>query len=129
MGRLGLGKQGLSLGTNCLTIPIILHEIGHALGFWHEHTRPDRDDYVDVHYSNILPEYLKNFEKLEDSVTFDLGVGYDYNSIMHYNEDFFARFPGTPTLTAKAVGIPIGQAVQLSPFDILQANLLYGCDG
>ena len=108
---------------------IILHEIGHAIGFWHEHTRPDRDDYIDVLYSNILPNYLKNFEKLNPDITDDFGVGYDYNSIMHYNYDYFARLSGTTTLNAKAGGIPLGQAVQLSPSDILQSNLLYNCDG
>jgi len=129
VGNIGFGKQGLSLGNNCLKIPIILHEIGHALGFWHEHTRPDRDAYIDVVFSNIRPEYWSEFEKLKDHVTNDLGVGYDYNSIMHYNRNSFARYPGTSTLTAKAGGIPIGQAVQLSPYDILQANLLYDCEG
>lgn len=52
-------------------------------------------------------------------------VGYDYNSIMHYDSDYFARVNGLYTLQAKDGSIPVGLAVELSPMDILQTNRLY----
>ena len=55
------------------------------------------------------------------------GVGYDYNSIMHYNDNFFARSPGLKTMVPVAPGIILGRASDLSPLDILQTNLLYDC--
>jgi len=52
IGRQG-GAQSLSIGTSCETVGIVEHEIMHALGFYHEHSRPDRDDHVIIIDSNI----------------------------------------------------------------------------
>lgn len=125
VGFLNLGPQGVSLAHRCFRFPTIVHEIGHAIGFWHEHTRPDRDDHVEIIFENIQDRYRKNFEKIDPDLIDSQGVGYDYNSIMHYDRDFFARVRGLDTLRAKDDGIPVGLAVELSPMDILQTNRLY----
>ena len=55
VGRMGAGQaQGVNLGRECIKMGTIAHEIGHVIGFWHEHTRPDRDLYVDIFKRNIL---------------------------------------------------------------------------
>lgn len=55
------GSMDLYLITsNCQTRGIIQHEFLHALGFWHEHTRPDRENYITILWDNIIPgEYVK----------------------------------------------------------------------
>ena len=43
----------MSLGKNCRSANIVMHEMMHALGFLHEQSRPDRDDYVTIMLDNI----------------------------------------------------------------------------
>ena len=62
---------------------IVLHELGHALGFGHEFIRPDRDQYVAIDFNNVDPNMAYNFY-LDNSLS-GYGIGYDYNSIMHYD--------------------------------------------
>jgi len=42
------GAQTLSIGSGCEYDGVIIHEIMHALGFYHEQSRSDRDDFVDI---------------------------------------------------------------------------------
>ncbi|CAG2065750.1 unnamed protein product, partial [Timema podura] len=53
VGRSSLAVQKLSLGYRCWYLGIVLHELGHTVGFWHEMTRFDRDKYIRVLWENI----------------------------------------------------------------------------
>jgi len=66
---------------------LIAHELGHALGLWHEQARNDRDTYVTIEYANILSGYSSQFDKASPQGTFG---PYDYGSIMHYGWGFFS---------------------------------------
>ena len=54
VGKRGNGPQAISIGKNCDKFGIVVHELGHVVGFWHEHTRPDRDDNVQIVNKNIM---------------------------------------------------------------------------
>ncbi|XP_077999583.1 tolloid-like protein 1 [Glandiceps talaboti] len=132
VGRRGNGAQGISIGKNCDKFGVVVHELGHVVGFWHEHTRPDRDGHVTIQTENIQPGQDYNFQKLDATEINSLGESYDYNSIMHYARSTFSRGMWLDTILAKRdpvtfVRPEIGQRKRLSEGDIRQANKLYKC--
>jgi hypothetical protein len=115
------GMQPIGLALGCGTGSTI-HEIGHALGLWHEQSRIDRDDYVTIHFDNIIKGMEHNFAKhVVDGQ--DLGQ-YDYNSIMHYPRWAFSK-NGKDTIVPK-IDVEIGQRTELSAGDIAAIEFLYG---
>uniref|UniRef100_A0A914W6P3 Metalloendopeptidase n=1 Tax=Plectus sambesii TaxID=2011161 RepID=A0A914W6P3_9BILA len=82
IGMVG-GRQAVSIGYGCESVGIAAHEIGHALGFWHEHTRYHRDSHVQIVETNIQGS-LDNFEKRSRSEMVTYGIPYDFGSVMHY---------------------------------------------
>ncbi|MEJ1276393.1 tolloid-like [Cricetulus griseus] len=133
VGRRGGGPQAISIGKNCDKFGIVAHELGHVVGFWHEHTRPDRDQHVTIIRENIQPGQEYNFLKMEAGEVSSLGETYDFDSIMHYARNTFSRGVFLDTILPRrddnGVRPTIGQRVRLSQGDIAQARKLYKCPG
>jgi hypothetical protein len=99
--------------------PILVHEFLHTLGVYHEQSRSDRDNFVEIRWSNIPdgppPEGEKNwtgnFQKKPASVDY---FDYDYGSIMHYGPKNFAKDSSKPTIVPLQSGVTIGQRKGLS---------------
>ncbi|XP_063215838.1 hatching enzyme 1.2-like isoform X2 [Bacillus rossius redtenbacheri] len=127
------GPQLLSLqppdrsGPNCLGGEgRAIHELLHALGLFHEQSRADRDQFVEVHYDNIIPEFKVNFEK-ESLENTTYSFEYDYDSVLHYGSYSFSKEKGLPTITPKKKEVKLGQREGMSQTDCLKINDLYGC--
>lgn len=55
VGRQG-GRQYVKMySPTCMSVGQYVHELGHAIGFGHEHQRPDRDNYIEMKWENIDP--------------------------------------------------------------------------
>ncbi|XP_075893836.1 high choriolytic enzyme 1-like [Nelusetta ayraudi] len=122
LGRQG-GAQDLSLKKQgCMHHGIIQHEFIHALGFRHEHTRSDRDEYVKINWGTIKSGMQFNFKK---GRTNNLNTPYDYSSIMHYGRTAFS-INGRETITPNR-NVRIGQRQRMSKWDLKRINRLYGC--
>ncbi|XP_005364490.1 astacin-like metalloendopeptidase [Microtus ochrogaster] len=125
VGRSG-GMQVVSLAPTCLQKGhgIVLHELMHVLGFWHEHSRADRDRYIRVNWNEILPGFEINFIKSRSS---NMLAPYDYSSVMHYGRFAFS-WRGQPTITPLwTTSVHIGQRWNLSTSDITRVRRLYNC--
>uniref|UniRef100_A0A3B1JZQ4 Metalloendopeptidase n=1 Tax=Astyanax mexicanus TaxID=7994 RepID=A0A3B1JZQ4_ASTMX len=128
IGRNG-GKQQLSIGIGCGYVGIVEHEFLHCLGFFHEQSRYDRDDYVTIHYENIPEERRNNFDKVSEDESTVQGTPYNYMSLMHYGQYDFSN-TSKPTITAKDAKFQtfIGQRYDLSPLDAVELYNLYKCN-
>ncbi|XP_071535007.1 zinc metalloproteinase nas-14-like [Panulirus ornatus] len=108
---------------------VIFHELMHTIGFPHQQTRSDRDEYVKIHVENIDPKHLRNFKKMKgkNAHLITVGIPYDYNSLMHYPINGFSNGKGpTMTILKPHAGF-VGQDDEPSRSDIASINRLYEC--
>ena len=120
-----VGKRG---NAQTINIPgwastgVVIHEIFHAAGMWHEHSRCDRDRFITVNYQNMTSGTQINFDRKCTNAT-DVG-SYDYQSIMHYGRYGFSK-NGLPTIVPNQ-NVYIGQRYYISNSDAATINQLYG---
>uniref|UniRef100_A0A915M800 Metalloendopeptidase n=1 Tax=Meloidogyne javanica TaxID=6303 RepID=A0A915M800_MELJA len=119
-------NQRIGIGKNCDNPFVVSHEIAHALGFFHEQSRWDRDDFVEIQFNNILPGFLNQFLKFSSSLTTTFGIKYDLGSVMHYDAFGYAK-EGMATILTKDVNYQetIGQRFRLSFDDVKKMNFAY----
>jgi hypothetical protein len=116
------------------------HELGHVLGFFHEHERWDRDKYVTIHYENIKPGRAPDYDWISKTNWLVTTLPYDYRSIMHYRICWASQCEGeckdgigsSPCAVIQPVdkkydGV-IGQWDDngISPLDAEKLRLIYG---
>ncbi|XP_055610368.1 astacin-like [Uranotaenia lowii] len=112
-----------------------VHEMMHAIGFYHEFTRPDRDDWININRSALREElqtnseFDTNFGKLDANEVDTYNVSYNYGSVMHYSMYAGAKSFEYPVLTNKQPwnGGDFGNDDGFAESDIEQVNIRYKC--
>lgn len=123
IGRVG-GKQRLSLGAGCTNSPAtIQHEFMHALGFFHEQSRHDRDNYIWIDFNNTQTDFCNNYMKCQDCNTTTV---YNVKSIMHYPSYGFGC-NGVPTIFTRGDNQQIPYNHDIQDTDVQNVKWLYNC--
>lgn len=121
IGDIRKGAQAINGGSDC-PITALLHEMGHAVGLYHEQSRFDRDSFISFFLDNVSDGQEAQFVRPVGDAQ-DVG-GYDFGSIMHYYPYAFTR-NGQLVMESKPAGIEFGEATTYSPGDIDTIRRLY----
>lgn len=126
-------SQPLNLGPGCAFHGIAVHEMGHAVGMGHEHSRPDRNTYVKIRSENVRDGQIDQFVMEKTGSTKE---EYCEDSVMHYGASAFGKyhtFPDGSTTRLQTIevfsGGHIGQRMGLAACDIVQLRNMYKCPG
>ena len=127
VGRTG-GRQPVSLDAGCIQTGTVIHELMHTVGFFHEQSRNDRDEYIQIVWDNVLRGASDQFDKYSLRTISHLDEPYDYSSIMHYGPYAFTRNGRRTVVPKKSGGRKMGQREGFSRIDLRKINKLYHCE-
>jgi hypothetical protein len=124
LGRVG-GIQPIQLAEGCQSQEI-LHEIMHALGFIHQQSRQDRDQFIEVLWQNIEKKFWSQYSIVPESfMEGERGFVFDYASIMLYRPSAFAVRSDVLTMKSKGEDTIRPSQDGMSEGDIRRINRLF----
>ncbi|XP_065061724.1 MAM and LDL-receptor class A domain-containing protein 1-like isoform X2 [Rhopilema esculentum] len=127
VGRVFTGEQRLSIGSGCGYLGIVIHELMHASGFYHEQSRYDRDEFIEILWENIGSGKEGNFAKQTAEAVQVFQTAYDFDSVMHYGKTAFSKNGKNTIQSITDPNRSFGQRAGFSTLDKQELNALYQC--
>ncbi|XP_003425141.1 zinc metalloproteinase nas-7-like isoform X1 [Nasonia vitripennis] len=120
------GRTFLYLQSHCIhDRGLTLHMMMIVLGFYDQHNLHNRDDYINIHWDNVIPEAKAYLYKYRPEDSTDFGLPYDYHSVMQLYDWVYANKENVTTFSPKIKGVTLGPRNKFSPDDIMKINTLY----
>ncbi|XP_071944384.1 uncharacterized protein [Antedon mediterranea] len=106
----------------CNTLFGVIHELGHSIGVYHEHNRPDRDEHITMLWQNVPQEEASRYQKM---MTATINVEYDLGSVMHYGKygPLGSKFVTVDPLKQ----YDVGPSSDITFYDAKSVNTAYNC--
>lgn len=123
IGRLN-GRQPINIGPGCVYHYTVIHELVHAIGFWHQQSTWNRDEYIKILWENIINGTEGNFQKVSLDVVSNFNTTYDYNSVMHYSLYAFSK-NGKPTIAILDANATYDESRQFTNTDVTKIQRMY----
>lgn len=121
--------QTLNLGTGCLYLGTVIHELAHSLGLIHEHQRPDSPDHIVINWEYIQFNKFDQFNLTKNAIAL---TPFDVHAITIYEDTAFTKnkTSNDRTITPKNRNVTLPNSSDkpgLSELDIVGLNKLYNC--
>lgn len=125
VGMKNEGGQQLNVNSpKCVRKGVVMHELLHAAGFYHQQSASNRDEFVKIIWDNISDGHESNFDKYNESYVSSYGTTYDYSSIMHYSGKAFSK-NGNATIVSLQNVTELGQRDGFTDDDVIKLNRMY----
>jgi len=119
-------KQSMFLAPGCLTKTNISQQMLHILGFHREINRPDRDNYVEINWKNIRPEFSRSMNKYDKAAFLDMELDFDFESASNCQDSRIAIDSAVWITRAKnGTNRSLCNGDGFSSQDILKINRIY----
>ncbi|XP_061175931.1 meprin A subunit beta-like [Saccostrea echinata] len=119
-------KVSIKIKDKCVSRSALVYNLARILGLPDEHTRDDRDNYINIHWNNIETEAINR--KIYNESSSKIGdMPYDFTSVTHVGPFEHALDTRKPTLSSKYEGVHFGDHLNLSVIDVIKIRQMYNC--